>query len=171
MHMQQHRCCNLTWFVFSHRQINSFPVAITRLITCLSVSSQILVDLKRGANWKATAKRYLPNGSFANGGAMRIAPVGLMYRNSSRTDLEWAVEVSQFVVTSELSLRQSSGVLSGHKAGPGSLVLYPGVIRVFVFCCFMCSHSTLIKHSDQTHSTWALKACDSHHNFVKRPLS
>lgn len=33
-----------------------------------------------GADWRTTATKYIPDGSFADGGAMRIAPVGLAYR-------------------------------------------------------------------------------------------
>ncbi len=45
---------------------------------------QILSCIKRDGIDSATigtiGTKYIPNGSFANGGAMRIAPVGLAYR-------------------------------------------------------------------------------------------
>jgi ADP-ribosylglycohydrolase len=42
---------------------------------------QLLAELKAGvADWRTVARQFFPEGSFANGGAMRIAPLGLAYR-------------------------------------------------------------------------------------------
>ena len=43
---------------------------------------QIMRDLSFGAEWQSVAEKYIPGGSYGNGGAMRIAPVGLAYRNA-----------------------------------------------------------------------------------------
>ncbi|KAK9824227.1 hypothetical protein WJX72_008668 [[Myrmecia] bisecta] len=54
-------------------------------------AAQVLFALRAGADHRATATASFPEGSFANGGAMRIAPVGLAYRNASPAVLEQAV--------------------------------------------------------------------------------
>ncbi len=40
---------------------------------------QVLTALQRGADWQKTGSMLFPEGSFGNGAAMRIAPVGLVY--------------------------------------------------------------------------------------------
>jgi poly(ADP-ribose) glycohydrolase ARH3 len=40
---------------------------------------QILTALQQGADWRQTGSMLFAEGSFGNGGAMRIAPVGLLY--------------------------------------------------------------------------------------------
>ena len=40
---------------------------------------EVLSALKRGHNYRTTGKLLFPDGSFGNGAAMRIAPIGLMY--------------------------------------------------------------------------------------------
>jgi poly(ADP-ribose) glycohydrolase ARH3 len=42
----------------------------------------VMRALQDGADYRATARVAFPQGSFGNGGAMRIAPVGLVYRNA-----------------------------------------------------------------------------------------
>jgi ADP-ribosylglycohydrolase len=50
--------------------------------------------LAQGADPATTATQFLPGGSYANGGAMRIAPVGLAYRNADAATLQQAVEAA-----------------------------------------------------------------------------
>eukprot|EP00197_Chlamydomonas_leiostraca_P005405 CAMPEP_0202862444 /NCGR_PEP_ID=MMETSP1391-20130828/3483_1 /ASSEMBLY_ACC=CAM_ASM_000867 /TAXON_ID=1034604 /ORGANISM="Chlamydomonas leiostraca, Strain SAG 11-49" /LENGTH=344 /DNA_ID=CAMNT_0049541983 /DNA_START=194 /DNA_END=1224 /DNA_ORIENTATION=+ len=57
---------------------------------------KILAECKADPHmpWQAMAQlatKYTPEGSFANGGAMRIAPVGLVYRNAQPSVLLTAV--------------------------------------------------------------------------------
>ena len=41
---------------------------------------RVLRALSQGADFRTIGEKYLPGGSFGNGGAMRIAPLGLSYR-------------------------------------------------------------------------------------------
>lgn len=54
-------------------------------------TKKILRALDKGADYCSTGTLFLPAGSFANGGAMRISPVGLAFRNASDADLRKAV--------------------------------------------------------------------------------
>lgn len=53
---------------------------------------RILQALRSGADYRGTGRLQFPEGSFADGGAMRIAPVGLAYRNAPDKVLRHAVE-------------------------------------------------------------------------------
>ena len=53
--------------------------------------TNILKALLHGANYKMTATMVYPEGSYANGGVMRIAPVGLAFRHASLDTLHQAV--------------------------------------------------------------------------------
>jgi poly(ADP-ribose) glycohydrolase ARH3 len=57
-------------------------------------ASQILNMLAEGANFRTSGRAIHPQGSYANGGAMRIAPVGLAFRNASEEVLYCAVEMA-----------------------------------------------------------------------------
>lgn len=48
--------------------------------------------LADGADYRGTGRLQFPDGSFGNGGAMRIAPVGLAYRHAGLDVLRQAVE-------------------------------------------------------------------------------
>jgi len=48
--------------------------------------------LKDGGDYRGTGRLQFPEGSFGNGGAMRIAPVGLAYRHADADELAEAVE-------------------------------------------------------------------------------
>jgi poly(ADP-ribose) glycohydrolase ARH3 len=50
---------------------------------------RLLVD---GGDYRGTGRLEFPEGSFGNGGAMRIAPVGLAYRHAPDKSLQEAVE-------------------------------------------------------------------------------
>ena len=54
--------------------------------------TKILELLAAGGDYRKTGREVYPEGSFANGGAMRIAPVGLAFRNTSDVVLRRAVE-------------------------------------------------------------------------------
>lgn len=54
-------------------------------------ASLTLKSLKQGADYMATGRSQFKQGSFANGGAMRIAPVGLVYRDRDDDALRRAV--------------------------------------------------------------------------------
>jgi poly(ADP-ribose) glycohydrolase ARH3 len=56
--------------------------------------SQVLTMLCAGADYRATGRAVYAEGSFANGGAMRIAPVGLAYRNADDAVLFEAVRLA-----------------------------------------------------------------------------
>ena len=43
-------------------------------------AAQVLQALQEGADPGDTGERFRPGGSYGNGGAMRIAPLGLAYR-------------------------------------------------------------------------------------------
>eukprot|EP00698_Gefionella_okellyi_P025284 TRINITY_DN9212_c0_g1_i1.p1 TRINITY_DN9212_c0_g1~~TRINITY_DN9212_c0_g1_i1.p1 ORF type:complete len:395 (-),score=61.64 TRINITY_DN9212_c0_g1_i1:1007-2149(-) len=47
----------------------------------------VLTSLADGEDFRKTGTKAFPKGSFANGSAMRIAPVGLAYRNATRDEL------------------------------------------------------------------------------------
>ncbi len=51
----------------------------------------VIFALKNGTGYKETGSMVFKNGSFANGGAMRIAPVGLFCSNKSDDELKKAV--------------------------------------------------------------------------------
>ncbi len=57
-----------------------------------SAAHRALGALLNGADYRKTGRIEFPNGSFGNGGAMRIAPIGLAYRNASDEMLRQAVE-------------------------------------------------------------------------------
>jgi len=48
--------------------------------------------LADGGDYRGTGRLQFPEGSFGNGGAMRIAPVGLAYRHADANELAEAVE-------------------------------------------------------------------------------
>jgi poly(ADP-ribose) glycohydrolase ARH3 len=56
--------------------------------------SKVLTMLCAGADYRTTGRAIYPEGSFANGGAMRIAPVGLAFRNANDQILREAVSVA-----------------------------------------------------------------------------
>lgn len=56
--------------------------------------SHILNMLATGADFRATGRVVHPEGSYANGGAMRIAPVGLAFSNAPEDVLFHAVEMA-----------------------------------------------------------------------------
>ncbi|MDB5313356.1 MAG: draG 1 [Gemmataceae bacterium] len=43
---------------------------------------RIIERMVRGKDWRALAKTVFPGGSFGNGAAMRVAPVGLLFRDN-----------------------------------------------------------------------------------------
>ena len=45
-------------------------------------ASQTLKHIKRGMPWQKAARLKYPDGSFGNGGAMRVAPISLFYANA-----------------------------------------------------------------------------------------
>ncbi|KAH3744529.1 ADPribosylglycohydrolase superfamily protein [Pelomyxa schiedti] len=51
----------------------------------------VLRAVEAGEDWHNTGRKVFADGSFANGGAMRIAPVGVAFRNASDTQLYEAV--------------------------------------------------------------------------------
>ena len=53
---------------------------------------RVLRLLADGGDHRGTGRLQFPEGSFGNGGAMRIAPVGLAYRNAAAEVLADAVE-------------------------------------------------------------------------------
>ncbi len=53
---------------------------------------RVLRLLADGGDYRGTGRLQFPEGSFGNGGAMRIAPVGLAYRNAAAELLLRAVE-------------------------------------------------------------------------------
>lgn len=44
----------------------------------------VLEAMEDGRDYRQVAERFFPGGSFGNGAAMRIAPVGLLFRDNSR---------------------------------------------------------------------------------------
>jgi poly(ADP-ribose) glycohydrolase ARH3 len=54
----------------------------------------VMGALLNGVDYRKTGRLQFPNGSFGNGGAMRIAPVGLAYRHASDEVLHEAVEAA-----------------------------------------------------------------------------
>jgi len=55
---------------------------------------RILAALRHGADPRTTGTMTAPEGSYANGGAMRISPCGLAYRNASPGVLRAAVQAA-----------------------------------------------------------------------------
>ncbi|PNH09759.1 Poly(ADP-ribose) glycohydrolase ARH3 [Tetrabaena socialis] len=60
-----------------------------------ATAARVLQDIKQtgvdATSIQTIGAKYLPNGSFANGGAMRIAPLGLVYRHAPAATLRSAV--------------------------------------------------------------------------------
>jgi poly(ADP-ribose) glycohydrolase ARH3 len=56
--------------------------------------SKVLIMLCAGADYRVTGRAVYPEGSFANGGAMRIGPVGLAYRHAVDAVLREAVRLA-----------------------------------------------------------------------------
>lgn len=54
----------------------------------------VMRALGMGLDYRATGRMQFPEGSFGNGGAMRIAPVGLAYRHADDDTLRQAVEAA-----------------------------------------------------------------------------
>jgi len=52
----------------------------------------VLQALQAGADWQETGGLLFPGGSFGNGAAMRIAPLGLLYGTSPPAELRQAVK-------------------------------------------------------------------------------
>lgn len=59
-----------------------------------AAAHMVMGALLNGADYRTTGRIQFPNGSFGNGGAMRIAPVGLTYRHASDELLREAVEAA-----------------------------------------------------------------------------
>ena len=57
-----------------------------------SAAHKVMGALLNGADYRQTGRMEFPNGSFGNGGAMRIAPIGLAYRHASDEVLRQAVD-------------------------------------------------------------------------------
>lgn len=55
---------------------------------------RVLRLLAAGGDYRGTGRLQFPEGSFGNGGAMRIAPVGLAYRHAADEVLREAVEAA-----------------------------------------------------------------------------
>ena len=53
---------------------------------------RVMRVLQQGGDYRGTGRLQFPDGSFGNGGAMRIAPVGLAYRHAAPAVLHQAVE-------------------------------------------------------------------------------
>ncbi len=53
---------------------------------------RVMRVLQQGGDYRSTGRQQFPGGSFGNGGAMRIAPVGLVYRHAAPELLHQAVE-------------------------------------------------------------------------------
>ncbi len=53
---------------------------------------RVMRVLQQGGDYRGTGRLQFPDGSFGNGGAMRIAPVGLAYRHAAPEVLHQAVE-------------------------------------------------------------------------------
>jgi len=53
---------------------------------------RVMQVLRRGGDYRGTGRLQFPEGSFGNGGAMRIAPIGLAYRHADPKALHKAVE-------------------------------------------------------------------------------
>ncbi len=58
--------------------------------------------IKSGEAWDKASERFYPGGSYGNGSAMRIAPVGLFYQNSPAELKEIAYKSSQITHAHEL---------------------------------------------------------------------
>eukprot|EP00775_Hariotina_reticulata_P009353 gene9353-9516_t len=100
---------------------------------------KIMYSLQQGADPANTGKMFLPEGSFGNGGAMRIAPVGLVYRNVSMHSLQEAVTaallcthvhplavegaLTQALAVAELSKQAPPCPASSRGAGGGGTLL------------------------------------------------
>src|SRR6478735_3150275 len=49
----------------------------------------VLDAMEEGRDYRAVAERHFPGGSFGNGAAMRVAPIGLLFHNDlDRVDRE-----------------------------------------------------------------------------------
>lgn len=59
-----------------------------------ATAHKVMGALQNGADYRKTGHIEFPKGSFGNGGAMRIAPIGLAYRNASNDLLHQAVEAA-----------------------------------------------------------------------------
>jgi len=73
-------------------------------------AQKVLMDVHDGMSITITGRQSFADGSFANGGAMRISPVGLVYRNASPEVLrEAAVDA---IISSHCHLQSIDGALA-----------------------------------------------------------
>lgn len=64
--------------------------------------------IKRGMAWKDSDKKLYPGGSFGNGSAMRVAPVGLFYYDDSEKLRRIAYESSRITHSHELGMEAAA---------------------------------------------------------------
>jgi poly(ADP-ribose) glycohydrolase ARH3 len=69
----KHAAESYSTFYFDTKPLRGYP----------NSAIAVLKSIKEGMDYKETGTMIFPDGSFANGGAMRISPIGLTFRNAS----------------------------------------------------------------------------------------
>jgi poly(ADP-ribose) glycohydrolase ARH3 len=103
-----------------------------------SGAHQALSALRHGCQWDQAAKLVFPDGSFGNGAAMRVAPVGVHYFDDT-VELRRAAELSA-VITHAHPLGMEGAVLQaravaeamGIAGAPVDPAAFLGVLQTFV---------------------------------------
>jgi len=84
--------------------------------------------IKSGSNWKESAEKIYPGGSYGNGSAMRIAPIGLFYYDNPEKLREIACQSSKITHTHVLGIEgavlQAYSVALAAKAEPDQVDKY-----------------------------------------------
>ena len=87
--------------------------------------SMIFKRMREGTPWQDAAQRLYPGGSFGNGSAMRVAPVGLLYCDDLPKVTDVARQSSRITHTHPLgadgAALQATTVALAVQAGPGTL--------------------------------------------------
>jgi len=65
---------------------------------------QTLLRIRKGTQWNEASRAVFPKGSYGNGSAMRVAPVGLMYSGETTTLAKMAKETSMITHSHPLGI-------------------------------------------------------------------
>lgn len=101
-----------------------------------SSAALILTALQQGADWRKTGTMLFADGSFGNGAAMRIAPVGLLYGHLDAAALSakvkaaiWMTHTHPEALEATVLQARAIGMLLQYEDSPDSRKFVAGLIR------------------------------------------